>query len=511
MTDDAFPEAAGADAGGPLAPARAVPEFTIRKVPPPTAVERQARREAMERAIRFGAVPYRDAEGKARYVFFREANNAPVEAWRRDREAKRGYRRTQYARKAAGQMAWHPEDQIELAKRLGVIYHREGRSAEGAAERGLYDAIWRYEHVYDSFTVPRRYGRDIIETGRIAAVAEEEARKLQAEDPKATDGFWVRDRKNNGLIYVVPNSDPEAGADAGSAERAATPEDEILEGGGGEGVLPGQDDAASEPAQNPSKEQEESAVEQTLHYPDISLPPPNKTWKTGKEPPPDREQLPVINMEKDRIENILSNDPAIFEITDWSKAIPSAPIYELGPYGAWAVWLYQDLIEFEAERQGVDPNLIKATIYFENARGGSYGHLSEALDRSDSILPMNIKQETWGGLLGPDADFSDPLLNIRAGTMLLRRIQERVAAPTVAKVSSIYHIAGREKVHDNGARVSQFYAQRPWENLLRALDEPNLKIPRQARSFWEKLRQRREELRRRLLVEKMKIARSGDR
>ncbi|MEO3429716.1 hypothetical protein AAFN88_12700 [Pelagibius sp. CAU 1746] len=214
MTDDASVEAAGEAAGGPPVPARAEPAFTIRNVPLPTAEDRRARRAAMDRAIEFGAAPYRDAEGRARYVVFKDANNAPVEAWTRDREAKRGYRRTQYARKAAGQMAWHPEDQIELAKRLGVIHHREGRSVEGAAERGLYDAIWRYEHVWDSFTVPRRIGGgsavQIIDTGRIAAVAEEEARKLQAEDPRAIGGFWVRDRKNNGLIYVVPNPDPEA-------------------------------------------------------------------------------------------------------------------------------------------------------------------------------------------------------------------------------------------------------------------------------------------------------------
>jgi len=225
MSEDTSPETAGEAAGGSLPLARAEPRFTIRKVPLPTAAERQARRDAMERAIEVGAAPYRDAEGNARYVFFREANNAPVEAWKRDREAKRGYRRTQYTRKAAGQMAWHPEDQIERGKRLGAIYHRKGRSAEGAAERGLYDAIWRYEHVFDSFTVPRRFGRDIIETGRIAAVAEEEGRRLQAEDPKAIGGFWVRDRKNNGLIYVVPNPDPNA--------------DDTLLAGGGEATLMG--------------------------------------------------------------------------------------------------------------------------------------------------------------------------------------------------------------------------------------------------------------------------------
>jgi hypothetical protein len=43
-----------------------VPAFTIRKVPPPSPEERQTRRDAMERAIRVGAAPYRDAKGKAR-------------------------------------------------------------------------------------------------------------------------------------------------------------------------------------------------------------------------------------------------------------------------------------------------------------------------------------------------------------------------------------------------------------------------------------------------------------
>jgi hypothetical protein len=211
MTDDAAVEVAGETAGGPIplvsaaaAEQQTVPAFEIRYVPPPSPEELQARRDAMDRAVQHGAAPYRDAEGKARHVFFKEANDAPVEAWPRDPKARRGFRRVQQARKAAGQLIGHPEDQIELAKRLGMIHYRESRSAEGAAERGLYDAIWRYEHVWDSFTVPRRHGLDRIETGRIAAVAEEEARRLQAEDPGARGGFWVRHRKNDGLVYVVP-------------------------------------------------------------------------------------------------------------------------------------------------------------------------------------------------------------------------------------------------------------------------------------------------------------------
>src|SRR3546814_15464874 len=77
-----------------------------------------------------------------------------------------------------------------------------------------------------------------METGRVAAVAEEEARKLQAEDPKARGGFWVRDRRNLGLIYVVPNADPEAeeaGADA--AFTSSPTENDVLVGGEGDYVV----------------------------------------------------------------------------------------------------------------------------------------------------------------------------------------------------------------------------------------------------------------------------------
>jgi len=186
---------------------RADAPFTIRKVPPPTAQERQKRRDAMERVIKFGAAPYRDAEGKARCVFFKEANkeanNAPVEACKHDRGAKRGYRRTQYARKAAGQMAWHPEDQIELAKRLGVIYHREGRSVEGAAERGLYDAIWRYEHVFD-----RCAGSDRQPTDRRLH------RRTRRSVGAGISAGCFRIRSRSGTGGVLPRS---SGDDAGNA------------------------------------------------------------------------------------------------------------------------------------------------------------------------------------------------------------------------------------------------------------------------------------------------------
>jgi hypothetical protein len=64
--------------------APAASPFALRQVAPATAQERRIREEGMARALKHGAAPNRDAEGNARYVFFKEANNAPVEAWWRD-------------------------------------------------------------------------------------------------------------------------------------------------------------------------------------------------------------------------------------------------------------------------------------------------------------------------------------------------------------------------------------------------------------------------------------------
>lgn len=467
MTDDA------SDTPGD-APAPAS-TFPLRRVSPATAEERLLREEGMARAIRFGATSYRDGEGKWRHIPFKEANLAPVEPWVRGPRAKRGYRRTQELRKAAGQLIGQPGDRIEIAKRLGELHWEQGSDSEGAARRGLYDAIWSREHVYDTFTVPRRYGRMLIDTGRIAAVAEEEARKIQAEDPKARGGFWVRDRNDFGLLYVVPNRDPGVeGAHADAAlQRSPATEDDVVSSGEGDELVLGQADAAAGPnasfreADTLPAADAESVAEQeeapVLRYPDIRLPRLEPTWQKPDASAADSDELPVINMGADRIKNILANEPALFDIEDYAPAIPQKPIYEMADDGYWAVWVHQDIIEYEAERQGVDPDLVKAIVYLENSRGASYGDFFERIGRSDSILPMNIKKSLWSGLVDEGADFADPIINIRGGISLIRRIQERIKNPTVAKVASIYHIAGREFVHHNGARAAEFYRDRAWQ------------------------------------------------
>ena len=152
----------------------------------------------------------RDGRGWALEVDFIEANREAVEPWKHDRRDKRFYRRSQQVAKAAGQLIGQPGDRIELATRFARLHRREGSDVEGAVRRGLFDAIWRFDHVYDSYTVPRRYGTHIMKTGRVAAVAEEARRRWQAEGLAPADAFWVRNRRNTGLVLVSPNSDPDA-------------------------------------------------------------------------------------------------------------------------------------------------------------------------------------------------------------------------------------------------------------------------------------------------------------
>ncbi|WP_422366373.1 hypothetical protein [Pelagibius sp.] len=172
------------------------PQRTVRLA---DALEVCQRNEAIKQALESGAEPYRDLDGQLLEVDFIDANAERVEPWRHDRNHKKLYRRNQKLAKLSGQLIGQPGDRIETAKHLAVLHHRQGADIEGAVRRGLFDAIWRYDIVFDTFTVPRRYGNHILRPGRIAAVAEE-VRRRHSLPP----GFWVRNRRNTGLVYVVP-------------------------------------------------------------------------------------------------------------------------------------------------------------------------------------------------------------------------------------------------------------------------------------------------------------------
>lgn len=173
---------------------------------------------------------------------------------------------------------------------------------------------------------------------------------------------------------------------------------------------------------------------------------------------------PVINMEADRIQALLDDAPARFEIEDSPDADPD--------YGSWranhtaganAVSRHASTIEQEASRQGVESDWVKAIMYVENAHG-YYGVPLEPLGLADSIFPMNISPDPWSALNDPPADLTDPEANIRIAVTLIGRISERIDDPTLEKVASVWNFTGRETVSDFGARVRDVYENRRWED-----------------------------------------------
>ena len=185
---------------------------------------------------------------------------------------------------------------------------------------------------------------------------------------------------------------------------------------------------------------------------------------TGQPEPPitGTGNRPTVNMEAGRIQAIIEDAPARFEIRDNPDANPDygrrRAIHALGVI---AVRFNAAVIEREAEAQGVDPDLVKAILYVERAQG--YHDIpAELLGRSQSLHPMNIRPDPWAALTNPPADLADSETNIRTAVTLLRRIAERIDDPTPAKVASIWNFTGRELVNDFGARVQAVYDERTW-------------------------------------------------
>ncbi|WLQ16019.1 hypothetical protein O5O45_08840 [Hahella aquimaris] len=70
---------------------------------------------------------------------------------------------------------------------------------------------------------------------------------------------------------------------------------------------------------------------------------------------------------------------------------------------------------------------------------------------------MNIRYKYWKEIVIDEKTMENPSKNIDVGALLLKRIQDRVTDPTVAKIASIYNVLGREIVNQYGARVATIY------------------------------------------------------
>ena len=186
------------------------------------------------------------------------------------------------------------------------------------------------------------------------------------------------------------------------------------------------------------------------------------TTSEGDEPP-------IVNMEKARQFAIQEGIRAKFEIERaTTKHDGGRPWYRLDYLGKSAVRKYNPIIDREARRQGVDPDLVRAIMFIEHADGhfGGGNVLAERFGVADSLLPMNIDPKIWAGVGGVhEEEFEVPEMNIRAGVALIREIRDRIADPNpnAAQIGSIYVFAGRESIDSYGARVGRAFRERAWE------------------------------------------------
>ncbi|MDF9401601.1 hypothetical protein [Vibrio sp. 1180_3] len=177
------------------------------------------------------------------------------------------------------------------------------------------------------------------------------------------------------------------------------------------------------------------------------------------------QEVPVINVELERRNSIISNTPAIFEITENPVADASEPIHEIDFFDE--VDGNEELYERVGREMGIDANFLKAIAYMETTHG-YYDYLGALPGvRVTSFRPMNVRYDKWTDLANSLGYSSDDIennveANVRLGALILKRIWVRVQNPTIRKVASIYNFTGAEKVRDYGARVNDIYEKKQW-------------------------------------------------
>ncbi len=172
---------------------------------------------------------------------------------------------------------------------------------------------------------------------------------------------------------------------------------------------------------------------------------------------------PTVNDGAHRIAYIWADQPAVFDVANNPEADARDPAYLplVTETSRRTVLENTETIDRMAAEQGVDPELVKAIMYREQA-GGLVQEMADWTRQSGSILPMNINPEIWEGLgIDRETAYKDPEANIRAGITLVRRIQDRLDDPTPEKIATLYNGLMKEQVTDYGARVARYYKEKP--------------------------------------------------
>lgn len=155
------------------------------------------------------------------------------------------------------------------------------------------------------------------------------------------------------------------------------------------------------------------------------------------------------------------------------KANNEVPLIGIGlqshAFGQKQVRDNNDLIEAAAARYGVDPDIVRAIIYTEGARG-HYGQYVESFDRSThqklplpegqfevakTLFPGNISAE-WEALI-PGSNVHRRADNIELTAKLIARIARRLDDPSIENIYSLYNSLSHDRTYQNKETKSTPY------------------------------------------------------
>lgn len=181
-----------------------------------------------------------------------------------------------------------------------------------------------------------------------------------------------------------------------------------------------------------------------------------RSWAKEETVPIPRRK-PVLTTAQ-RKKAILEGKEANFKIVSNPDADASRPWHTMDMYSE--VKANEKIIEREAKKAKVDPDMVKAIVHLETTQG-YYDRVAFGI--KNSIRPMNVQSGYWKDLGYSRQDLQNPEKNIQAGIKLLKRIQERMTGADSAKVATIYNNLGARKVNDYGARIAKLMKDKPWD------------------------------------------------
>lgn len=188
-----------------------------------------------------------------------------------------------------------------------------------------------------------------------------------------------------------------------------------------------------------------------------------------------RNTLNWVRIGISRKESILHGFVMKFNVEGNSSVKGEAPIYELDSMSDVAK--HTHTITTEANRFGVDSDLVKAIMYMESTHG-YYDILPAVFDKNKSILPMNIRSDYWEDIGFARGELKKAKNNITAGVYLIKKLSERVTPYSIEGLASLYQNLGATKVSEYGARVKQIYDKKLWIPRPGLLEKINMKINR---------------------------------